>query len=574
MRPLAWLAAALALAALANYGYWAERGRLQSVPDAGVDIVASASFSPYRRGEDPLQHITPTQDEISADVTVLAGRVAALRTYTSLEGLDQVPAYAEPLGIKVTQGVWLGRDPDVNEREVESAINLANRYPATITRLVVGNEVLLRRDLTPDQLIGYIRRVKAEVRQPVTYADVWEFWLMNPELAAEVDFITIHILPYWEDQPIGIDDALGHVLSITRRVQAAFPGKPIAIGEVGWPSAGRMRDGARPSLVNEARLVRGVMRAANAEKFDYNIVEAFDQPWKRQLEGTVGGHWGLLDAERHAKFELAGPVSNDPNWRWQWALSTGFAALVTVIAAWRRRPYLLWGALLYPLAAQLIGTFLVLDGDLTSTICWSPFGWVTGGIGMAASLTLAVPLLKALDARACGKRWPMAPIPSAEEALNLLRRRPTRGPSFGERMLGLLQFGFIVGAVVTTLALVIDPRYRDFPSEAFLMPAIGFAILAVTQDRAARPGASLREEALLVMLLLLGVPGIVVSEAFQSVANFTLGSILDGFGRVSDNSQAFGWCGVLILLALPWGVKLGGIKLAARGRAAVRHPAP
>jgi exo-beta-1,3-glucanase (GH17 family) len=562
------LFAALAFAALADLAYWGARGRMQPVPDAGADVIQSVSFSPYRRGEDPLAHITPTQDEISADVASLAGRVAGLRTYTSLEGLDQVAAYASPLGIKVTQGVWLGRDPDVNEREVESAISLANRYPNTITRIVVGNEVLLRRDLTPEQLLGYIRRVKGEVKQPVTYADVWEFWLQNPELASEVDVITIHILPYWEDQPIGIGDALGHVFSIFRRVQAAFPGKKIAIGEVGWPSAGRMRDGARPSLVNEARLVRGVIRGAHAAGIDYNIVEAFDQPWKRQLEGTVGGHWGILDASRKAKFDLSGPVSDDPHWRVQWALSTAFAALATLIAAWRRRPFLRWGAVLYPFAAQAIGTLLVLDGELTTGICWSPFGWVTGGVGMAASLILAVPLLKAVDARACGTRWPLAPIPTAEEALNFLRRHPTRGPSFGERMLGLLQFGFIVGAVVATLALVIDPRYRDFPSEAFLIPAFGMTLLALTQDRAPPAGASLNEEALLVALLLLGVPGVIVSEALQSVASFSFGGIVDGFGRASDNSQAFGWCGVLILLALPW-----ALKLWARRRARAVPPA-
>jgi len=567
-RSLAFLLAALALAALANLAYWGERGRLQPVPDAGSDTIQSVSFSPYQRGENPLMHITPTQDEISSDVAVLAGRVSALRTYTSLEGLDQVAHDAEPLGIKVEQGIWLGRDPDVNEREVESGISLANRYPKTITRVIVGNEVLLRRDLTAGQLLGYIRRVKQEVKQPVTYADVWEYWLKNPELASAVDLVTIHILPYWEDQPVGIDDALGHVLSIYRQVEAAFPGKPIAIGEVGWPSAGRMRDGARPSLVNEARLVRGVIRAASAGHFDYNIVEAFDQPWKRQLEGTVGGHWGILDADREAKFELAGPVSNDPDWRWQWAFSTGFAALATLVAAWRRRPYRGLGAFFLPLAAQFLGTLLVLDVGLTTTISWSPFDWVTGGLGLAASAILTVPLLKAVDARACGTIWPQAPIPTVEEALNLLRRRPTPGPSFGERMLGLLQFGFVVGAVVATLALVIDPRYRDFPSEAFLVPAFGLAFLALTQDRAAPKGASLNEEALFVTLLLLGVPGIVVSEALQSMASFTLGSILDGFGRASDNSQAFGWCGVLILLALPWALKLWAPRSSARPRGA------
>ncbi len=92
---------------------------------------------------------------------------------------------------------------------------------------------------------------------PVTYADVWEFWLRNRELAAAVDFITIHILPYWEDFPIPARDAARHVDAIRKQVVAAFPGKEILLGEFGWPSAGRMREGALPSPANQARAAAG-----------------------------------------------------------------------------------------------------------------------------------------------------------------------------------------------------------------------------------------------------------------------------------------------------------------------------
>ena len=130
---------------------------------------------------------------------------------------------------------------------------------------------------------------------PVTYADVWEFWLRNRVVYDAVDFVTIHILPYWEDFPIAAQDAAAHVDSIRRRMVAAFPDKDILIGETGWPSAGRMREGALPSPVNQARIVHEVLALAKRDKFRVNIIEAFDQPWKRRLEGTVGGHWGLLD---------------------------------------------------------------------------------------------------------------------------------------------------------------------------------------------------------------------------------------------------------------------------------------
>ena len=153
---------------------------------------------------------------------------------------------------------------------------------------------------------------------PVTYADVWEFWLRNTEIANVVDFITIHILPYWEDFPVAARDAVAHVDAIRQQVVNAFPGKEVLIGEVGWPSAGRMREGALPSPVNQARVILDVLALSKRDHFNVNVIEAFDQPWKRALEGTVGGHWGLLKATTRApKFFGALAVSNHPLWLWQ-----------------------------------------------------------------------------------------------------------------------------------------------------------------------------------------------------------------------------------------------------------------
>ena len=131
---------------------------------------------------------------------------------------------------------------------------------------------------------------------PVTYADVWEFWLRNRDVVAAVDFVTIHILPYWEDFPIPARNAAAHVESIRRQVAAGLsPARTVIIGEVGWPSAGRMREGALPSPANQARVIQQVLAMAKRENYRVNVIEAFDEPWKREFEGTVGGHWGLLD---------------------------------------------------------------------------------------------------------------------------------------------------------------------------------------------------------------------------------------------------------------------------------------
>ena len=168
----------------------------------------------------------------------------------------------------------------------------------------------------------------------MTYADVWEFWLKSPELASAADFITIHILPYWEDDPVSVEDAVAHVREVRDRVQATFPGKEILIGEVGWPSAGRMREGALPSPANQARFLSGVVAAAKQEGWKVNLIEAFDQPWKRLLEGTVGGYWGVYDDQRREpKFRFGETVSNHPDWRLKAGLGIG-AAFLVFVAFW------------------------------------------------------------------------------------------------------------------------------------------------------------------------------------------------------------------------------------------------
>src|SRR6476659_9770796 len=213
--------------------------------------------------------------------------------------------------MKVLQGLWLSNRPDRSRYQMETAIGLAKRFPDVIVAVIVGNEVLLRGEMSGPELVRIIREVKGQVSMPVTYADVWEFWLRHREVAAAVDFVTIHILPYWEDFPIPAREAGAHIDSIRQRVAAAFPGKEILIGETGWPSAGRMREGALPSPVSQALVLHDVLTLAKRENFRANLIEAFDQPWKRLLEGTVGGHWGLLDAySRRIKFTWGGSVSN------------------------------------------------------------------------------------------------------------------------------------------------------------------------------------------------------------------------------------------------------------------------
>ena len=289
---------------------------------------------------DPTTQIPPEQ--IAQDLAQLARITDCVRTYSIENGLDQVPALAAKVGLKVIQGIWLSSNRIKNLAQIAVAVELTKEHPGTITALVVGNEVLLRGEMTTSDLAAHIRSVKSRVTVPVTYADVWEFWLRNREIYDAVDFVTIHILPYWEDMPVRAKFAAGHVDDIRKRMAVAFPAKEILIGETGWPSAGRMREGALPSRTNQARVVSEILDLAKREKFRVNLIEAYDQPWKRQLEGTVGGYWGLIDDRNRAvKYPPGEPISNYPLWKWQMGCGMALSAFV-FLAGWltlRRRPW-------------------------------------------------------------------------------------------------------------------------------------------------------------------------------------------------------------------------------------------
>src|SRR6266542_4312249 len=303
--------------AAAILGCWWWLGAPVALPPSPLEAgekLSCVSYTPFRGSETPLDLTTRIDaSEIEEDLTRLARISGCVRTYSTDFGLDRVAEIAQRHGMQVIQGAWIGWDPERNRREVETAVELAN----------------------------LIRSVNARISVPVTYADVWEFWLRYPEVQAAVDFVTIHILPYWEDFPVPASEAAAHVESIRQKLKAAFPDKEILIGEVGWPSAGRMRDGALPSPVNQARVVQDVLAAAKREHYRVSVIEAFDQPWKEQLEGTVGGHWGLLDGKtREFKFAWGAAVSDHPYWRWQAAAGIALAGLVfgTAFAAHRREP--------------------------------------------------------------------------------------------------------------------------------------------------------------------------------------------------------------------------------------------
>ncbi len=316
---------ALGLTAAASLGVWTAGNQPQSAP-AYTGSIGGLAFSPYHRGESPEAHQIPSAAEIRSDLAMASRYTSQIRTYTVQDGMADIPRLAADYPMHVTLGGQITSKAAADEAEVRRLIATANASP-NVNRVLVGNEVLLRADLTTPELIHYIREVRAGVHAPVSTAEPWHVWLKHPELAASVDYITVHLLPYWEKASEA--DAVRDVLNKYDMVARAYPGKHIVIGEVGWPSNGVTNGAAVPSRVNQARFMREFFNAARARGLDYFVMEAFDQPWKTSFEGRVAGYWGMFDLDRHAKWPMSGPVVETPDW----AVWAGFSALGAALAA-------------------------------------------------------------------------------------------------------------------------------------------------------------------------------------------------------------------------------------------------
>src|SRR3954454_9895715 len=490
-------------------------------PNAKLQCV---SYAPFRGAQTPLIPTTQiSPEQIAQDLAQLAKITDCVRTYSIENGLDQVPALAAKVGLKVIQGIWLSSNRIKNLAQIAIAVELTKEHPGVITALVVGNEVLLRGEMTTSDLAAHIRSVKSRVTVPGTYADVWEFWLRNREVYDAVDFVTIHILPYWEDIPVRARPAAGHVDDIRKRMAVAFPNKEILIGETGWPSAGRMREGALPSRTNKARIVSEILDLAKRENFRVNLIEAYDQPWKRQLEGTVGGYCGLFDSgQRVLKYPPGVPISNYPHWKLQ--MLSGMALAVCLFgAAWltlRRRPWSprLASWLAVGLSATAAGVLLGVAWDKLIYESYGLGGWLVWGALLSAGI--ASPLLCA-NAVMSGRAMPTF--------LELLGPRSMRTGSTLTMILGLTLAVTVLIGVETALGFVFDPRYRDFPFAALSMAVVPFTMVMLLN----RPQQGLRPIAETVFA------GLLAASALYTL-----------FNEAAENWQSLWTCAMYLLLAL------------------------
>lgn len=526
MRRLALLTLTLAVGIALFWAWW--QGQPKTIPDAAVSRIGCLSYAAFRLpGETPLDPAQKVSEaRLEADLRFLSSHTNCVRSYSVGQGMDALPRVAQRLGMQVLLGIWIGRDNRLNENEIARGIATARAYPETVRAIVVGNEVLLRGEQPEEALAAYISRVRSEVAQPVTYADVWEFWLRHARLAESANFVTVHILPFWEDNPVPIEHAVEHVLSIFDKVKAHFPRHDVLIGETGWPSVGRDRQGAIPSRENAARFVRGVVSAAEQRGIRYNVVEAFDQPWKRQLEGAVGGYWGIFASDGSAKFPLRGPVIEEP--RWAWGIGCAMTAGLLFLLSGMRLRRAGWdaslGLLLIGLAA---GLALAVQARTIWLTCRSPFEYSVSTCFSSVSILACWLLGVSLSRWLSGRNLPGIPAAARFNDGGIV-----------EGLLAICRLVLLFGTAATNLLLVFDSRYRDFPIEWLIVPAIGFVWIYLAESRA-NESTDAREEQLLALVIGATLPAIAFIEG-------------------AANPHALAWVAICALLALPVGLAWKG----------------
>jgi exo-beta-1,3-glucanase (GH17 family)/cellulose synthase/poly-beta-1,6-N-acetylglucosamine synthase-like glycosyltransferase len=371
------IAALMAIIAAGAWGWMNQPVQLPDVPER----ISGFAYSGFQRSQDPTEQLYPSADELSSDLALLGRQAEAIRTYSSIDNAN-VPRLASDHGLLVTAGAWLDRRSAHNEDEIAALIR-AVKENSNIERVIVGNEAILRGDVTVADLIKKIKLVKRKVRVPVSTAEPWHIWLKYPELAKQVEFITVHLLPYWEG--LTTEDALEYVFDRFDDLRAAYPNKKIVIGEIGWPSRGDRVKGALASPIAQARFMREFLVRAAQRNLDYFVLEAFDQPWKTRHEGRAGAYWGMFFADRTPKFSLSGPVVPDPAWPRK--------ALASVLLA---VPFMFWFALAFRrirLGGRIF--FCALIQSAASLGVWlvtMPFEFYLRPIDMGA-LALIVPAM-------------------------------------------------------------------------------------------------------------------------------------------------------------------------------------
>ena len=411
-----------------------------------IEAKASGVYSFLRTAftDEPAPTVKPRKEQIERDFAMLAGKVDYVRTYRATDGGEIMPEIAQRYGLKLVPGAWIyspteaklqfGREAsEVNAEETRALIRMANQNP-NIERVLVGNENILRWDgqkdqrepnaTSPAQLIREIRNVKRNVKVPVSTAEPWHVWRDYPELAREVDYLAVHVLPYWDEgssqTPLEyLKDKIGKLKSLPY-----LQNKNIIVTEVGWPSNGAERRSPatgrvkRATPAEQAKNVRDMVAWLKSQNIGYFVVEAIDQPWKSyDLEGKAGGYWGLWNADRQQKFAWSGPIERFPHWLSCAAWSLAAALPLMALFLWHWRDLRTLGQLAFCGFAALSASAVVYGASVaagTYMVTAEMVGWSMLTFFLVISLAMALVQAVELVETVWRRRWLREALPAAE----------------------------------------------------------------------------------------------------------------------------------------------------------------
>ncbi|MCP2671176.1 glycosyl hydrolase family 17 protein [Maricaulaceae bacterium EIL42A08] len=271
------------------------------IEEVVTDKLHGLAFSPYVDGQDNMTEVSA--DQIRERMAMLAPHTRWIRTFSCTRGNELSPGVAQELGLKTMVGVWIDDDLEHNEEELANGLEIAKRGEAGI--LAIGNEVMLREEISEDQLIAYIERAKAELKEagvdvPVGYVDAYFLFENHPRVADACDVVLVNCYPFWEGYPI--EHANIYMREMYRRAQNVAKGKKVIIAETGWPNIGTADRGAVPSRANAMKYFIDAVRWTDEEGIELFYFAGFDEAWKIAKEGDVGAYWGLWDKDGNPKY--------------------------------------------------------------------------------------------------------------------------------------------------------------------------------------------------------------------------------------------------------------------------------
>jgi exo-beta-1,3-glucanase (GH17 family) len=254
-------------------------------------------FSPYLEGQNPGDQLT--EEQIRRRMKIIQPYTKWIRSFSCTDGNEMIPRIAHEYGIKTLVGAWLGNDPDINEREIQGLIDLAKEGFVDIA--AVGNEVMYRKDLTEDELLDFMYRVKKEIPDvPMGYVDAYYEFSHRPKITKACDVILANCYPYWEG--CSNEYSLVYMKDMYNQARSAGNGKKVIISETGWPSQGEGLHGAIPSHENALRYFVNAQKWSEEDDIEMFYFSSFDESWKVGAEGDVGAYWGLWDKDEKLKF--------------------------------------------------------------------------------------------------------------------------------------------------------------------------------------------------------------------------------------------------------------------------------